>query len=353
LLIFAACSHPTTNNSPDGAAPSPDASPDAAPVAATFSYTPSWAGVQSINVLGGTSTDMTTWTALASMTSSGATWTGTATLTPGTYNYLFSVTGDASAGTRALTLQQQAVDPTQAAFAVCPTAQGEMNTCSQITVPQTGTPTLYAVSGQVDVGANPGANFLVVFEREEPTTHHTFVDRANTAADGSFTFMAAPGNYRFQIQHPEFESKNDSQLQPATLGILRRNVSTSLMLSAAKTLASVDMAYTTYAQLQPQPGTTQQALPTTFTFPTGKTNLDIYAGAKQIGDPYYFATTTSGTSTFASPGMFNTPQATKAGQTMVVAGTQYWWGVEIIRAADSSGLVWTNQSMVFPITWNN
>jgi len=363
LFIFAACSsHPSTN-SPDAAAPTPDASPDAAaPVAVTFSYTPSWAGVMSIDVIGGTSTDTTTWTTLASLTASGATWSGSAMLTPGTYNYLFKTTGDASAGARAATQQFEALDPTQSAFAICPLANGDMNTCSQITVPQTATPTLYAVSGKVVVGANAGASFLVVLEREEPLggsppkfTHHTFVDRTNTAADGSFTFTAAPGNYRFQVQHPQFESATDSQLQPATLGILRRNISSSFMVSAAQTFANFDMAYTTYAQLLPQPGTTQQALPTTFTLPTGKTNVDVYAGAKEIGDPYYNASTTTGSSTFASPGTFNQQAAMKANppQTMVVPATQYWWGIEITRAADASGLVWTNQSMVFPITWNN
>ena len=353
FACLAAChSTPSTNATPDAAVSVDSPAADAGPSAVTFTYTPSWSGVTAVEVLGGTSTDMTTWTTLATLTQSGAAWTGTATLAAGTYNYLFSATGDASAGGQAATLVHQALDPTVAAFAICPLKNGDMNTCSTVTVPQVATtPTLYTVSGKVVVGANPGASFLVVLEREEPTTHHTFVDRTNTAADGTFSFSAAPGNYRFQVQHPEYESKTDSQLAPATLGLLRRDISGAFMLSAAKTISNVDMAYASYATFAPNV-TTQQALPTTFTFPTtASARLDVYSGPKEIGDPWYTAAaTTSGSATFAMPGTFNTPQAT---QTMVVAATQYYWGIEIPHAADASGLTWTSQTMVLPITWSN
>jgi hypothetical protein len=36
---------------------------------------------------------------------------------------------------------------------------------------------------------------------------------------------------------------------------------------------------------------------------------------------------------------------------MVAAGERYFWGIERKTAADSGGVSWTAQSLVFPITW--
>src|SRR5262249_43702596 len=77
----------------------------------TFTYTPAWDGVQSVDVIGafGQAND---WTApLVTLANSGGAFSGTASLAPGQYLYLFHVVGDAAAGTRASTAQRFVIDP--------------------------------------------------------------------------------------------------------------------------------------------------------------------------------------------------------------------------------------------------
>jgi hypothetical protein len=97
LASLAACGSSASSTAVD-AAPAIDAAPDAS-TTATFSYTPSWPGVQAVAVIGafGQATDWTT--PLVTLTASGGTFTGAAQLTPGDHAYLFKVVGLAGSNT--------------------------------------------------------------------------------------------------------------------------------------------------------------------------------------------------------------------------------------------------------------
>ena len=356
-LAATACSSQHTET-PDAAAPdAPSMPPDAAAATVTFSYTPGWDGVQSVDVIGGFG-QATDWTApLVSLSASNGTFTATASLPPGNYLYLFHVVGDTAAGSRATTASRYAIDPASPVFAPCPSTSptfsaNEPNPCSQLTVPADPPATMFHIRGTVVRGGAPAAGYLVMLERDETSSHHFFANRVTTGGDGAFDLTAAAGQYRLQIQHPDFEARTDAQLAPATLGVVRRLISTPFALGADMTLAASEVAFADYAAFAPL---TTATLPTTFTFgSTGAmaTRLEVYGTAmagkgNEIGDPWFSsAPVTSGTSSF--DGTFTTKQAAEP---VVVPGERYFWGVEQ-AVPKTGGVGWTRQSMVVPITWN-
>jgi hypothetical protein len=315
-----------------------------------FTYSPSWSGVVGVDVIGGFNLDSDWTTPLMTLTASGNSFTGTAMLPPGTYPYLFHIVGDADAGGMAATYARYSIDPTLTSYIQCPagspTAGNDPNPCSQMAVPQETPPTPYHVTGTVVKSGTAVAKYLVVIEREEAMSHHFFVDRMTTTGSGTFDFIVAPGQYRIQVQHPQYESKKDSQLDPDTLGIARRNISTSFPVAAADVaVGSSEVAFANYTTFLPR---TTATLPTTFTFPTGiSAKLDVYGYATEIGDPWYAAPTAVTTGTVSWDGTFNTP---KANQTAVDNTHTYYWGVEVMTPV-LSGVKWTIQSLVFPISW--
>ncbi len=359
LCALSACGAKSTPASPDSGV---DASVDAAPVDAgdtvtTFSYTPGWSGVQSVVVLGAFGLD-TDWTEpRVTLNEVDGVFSGTATLPPGTYTYVYQIVGDNDAGTKAMTYSRFAIDPTQAAFTPCPAAApnydpNASNPCAQITVPQTA-PTVFHVTGSVTVNGTAAAGYLVVLERDEASSHHFFANRMTTQSDGSFDLeAAATGSFRIQVQNPQYESATDADLDPVTLNILKREISSSFVVSADVTLSAAEQAFAGYANFAPV--TTGGTLPTTFSFSNHKnttTHFDVYgtahAGAgDNIGDPWYNAAGTGGSASF--DGTFNTQ---KAMETAVATGERYFWGIEETHKADDNGLVWTGQTLVFPITW--
>jgi hypothetical protein len=356
LGLVAACSSQKPL-SPDAGPDAPTTPPDAAAATVTFSYTPSWAGVQSVDVIGGFG-QATDWTApLISLAASGATFTGTATLPPGTYLYVFHVVGDTAAGAaKAATFSRFAIDPASPVFAPCPMASptynaNEPNPCGQLTVPSDPAPT-YHVRGTVTSSGAPVAGYLVVLERDEASSHHFFANRATTAADGTYDLTAAAGQYRVQVLHPDFEAKTDAQLAPASLDVVRRSISSAFAVSADVTVPAAEVAFADYAKFAPL---TTAALPTAFTFGTTgamPTRLEVYGTAmagkgNEIGDPWFSSPpTTAGTASV--DGTFNTKQA---GELTAATGERYFWGTEQ-AVAKVGGIGWTRQSMVFPITWN-
>ena len=363
-LGAAACSSPQATMQTPDAGSGPDAPvtpPDAAASTVTFRYTPGWDGVQSVEVIGGFG-QSTDWTApLVTLAPSGATFTGTATLPPGSYLYVFHIVGDAAAGTKAATASRYAIDPAATVFAACPMqsptfSANEPNPCGQITLPVGPPPAMYHVHGSVTVNGAAAAGYLVVLERDEASSHHFFVDRVTTGADGAYDLTAAAGQYRVQVQHPEFESKTDSQLTPAALNIVRRSISTPFTLTADMTVPAAEVAFADYARFAPvttAPPPSATA-PTAFTFGTTggmATRLDVYGTANagkgnEIGDPW-FASTPTATGTASFDGTFTTQQK---GEPTVVTGERYFWGVEQ-TVPKASGVGWTRQSLVFPLTW--
>src|SRR3569623_1820506 len=126
LGLLAACS----SNHDVPADASPDAGADASPPMTAFAYKPAWSGVTAVTVVGAPGGASGPWATLATLTDDGTgAFTGTATLPTGDYDYLFQVTGDADAGTKAATLARYVIDPTSVDFE--PWAQKKTNKTTQ------------------------------------------------------------------------------------------------------------------------------------------------------------------------------------------------------------------------------
>jgi hypothetical protein len=374
LLVACGSDHDVKPDAMTPTVDSPVASVDAPTLeAVTFSYTPGWAGVNAVDLYGafGTSTDWTSPYMTLTANADNTVYSGSAMLVAGTYTYLFQVIGDDAAATgKTTTHPQYSLDPTQTGYAACPSGAPTYsatatppNPCSQLAVPQGAAATLYTISGTVDQNGSAAGSYLVVVERDEetstPATHHYFANRATTAANGTYSLSVAPGHYLVDIEYPGYESMEDSQLDPVTEGILRRDVSSVFdVTAAAQAIPTVDMVYAGYATFLPTGTVATTPAATTFTFPTTTAaKLDIYGNGNEIGDPWYAAaaTTTGGSAAFgsgASAGEFNTKQAGSAMGQPPTAGTKYWWGLELPLAA-SGGVAFTQQTMVMPITWSN
>jgi hypothetical protein len=349
----AAAPEPPAEASPGTEAGPPDAGP---PQAVTFSYTPSWKGVKTVEVYGafGQGTD---WTApFVTLADAAATGTFTATspaLPSGQYAYVFKVTGDEAAAMPSK-LVHYAVDPSLSAFVACPVgaptySKTVANPCSQLTIPAPAASAIAHVHGSVVSSGTPIAGYLVVIERDEPKSHHMFVDRMTTGADGTFDLAVAAGSYRAQVLHPTFYAMTDVQrTSPETLAAVRRTISSSIVIDADTTLEPAEVAYGGYAAMEPRGLAT---LPTTFTFTVAagaKARAAVYGPGASIGDPWWVAPLgTTGTAVF--DGGFDTAQANDAG---LLPDAHYAWGTEQQYPKTAGARVsWTAQSMVFPIQW--
>jgi hypothetical protein len=340
-------------NNPDLSMPAQDL----LPVMATFTYQPDWTGVTAVDVIGGFGQG-TDWTKpFVSLVKQGdGSFTGSAELPPGQYQYLFVTTGDKNGATPA-TYKHTAIDPANAAFDACPAASptydaAVANPCSQLTVPQAAAPTLYPVSGTVTFNGKAAPGYLAVLERSEKGSHHFFANMMETKADGSFSIMAVPGTYQVQVLYPNLESVTDAARTPLTLLAARRVIATAFPVTAATALSSVETAYKDYDKLLPTP---TAKLPTMFQFTViagaSKASLEIYglgsATAKDIGDPWY--SSTAGTATSATfNGTFSTAAAK---ETTAKTGEQYYFGTSQQLTHTGTETTWTLESMVLPITF--
>ncbi len=367
LTLAVAC-HGSDNNSmtdaggttTDGSALSPDAL-YTDPVA--FTYKPGWLGVQTVDVIGGfgqgSGVDWVTPIATLTEGSDGS-FTGSAMIPAGTYPYLFHVVGDNAAGSGSATYSRYSLDETVAEYEACPagpTAGKDPNPCSLVTVPQDNPETMYKVKGSVTLGGSDAAKYLVVLERDEATSHHFFVNRVATGANGAYTFNVAAGTYRVQVQWSGYEAEKDSQIDPAKTDTVRRTISSAFAVAAAEQVSNADVTppdYSTFA-----PSGSASPLPTTFTFPAvASTRLDVYGPGNEIGDPWYSGSATaSGSASF--DGTFNTMQK---GSDDVDPSDMYSWGVEWAQTdlltgsgsdGSDNGAKWTAQSLVYPVSWPN
>ena len=347
----------------DSGAPeaSSEASVDDAGVTVTFAYRPQWSGVTKVEVVGGfgLASDWSKTESLVTLTASGPGYTGTASLPPGTYLYVFRVTGDAQAPDP-MAYPRYALDPLETAFALCPMqsptfSKVDPNPCSQITVTSTGGPAPAPpvhVKGNLAVDGAAASTWMIWLEREEPKYHHYFVNRVTVGSDGSFDLVGSAGSYRLQVQYPTFLTVTDLERDPTQLNALLRAISAAFpLVSADVTVVTPDLAFHDYAAFAPtgDGGT----LPTQFTFDHGtEAKLEIYGGpgdggVVNIGDPWFMsAVADDGGAVFG--GSFGTAQAM---QDAAAPGTRYMWGTEEPFGADAS-VAWTKQTMVFPITWH-
>jgi hypothetical protein len=327
-------------------------------VPVSFAYTPQWSGVTKVEVVGGFGlpSDWSKTESLLTLTASGSTYSGTVSLVPGVYLYVFRVTGDAQAVP--VTTARYALDPLETNYAPCPTAsptydKTDPNPCSQMTVTAAGGPTPASpvhVKGSITVDGAAASTWMVVLERDEAKSHHYFVNRVTVGQDGSFDLVGSAGSYRLQVQYPTLLSATDLDRDPLQLPALRRAISAAFPLASADvTVPAPDLAFHAYAEFAPtgDGGT----LPTQFTFDDGtEAKLDVYGGpgdggVVNIGDPWFTsATANDGGAVFG--GSFNTAQAT---EDAAAPGTRYMWGTEEPFGADAS-VAWTKQTLVFPIT---
>ena len=264
---------------------------------------------------------------------------------------MFKVTGDEAAATPDV-FARYTIDPQNPAFADCPAEsptfdKNAPNPCSQLTVPQGAAAPTFHIKGLVTSGSAPAPGYLVQLDRQEPKSHHFFVNRVTTGADGAFDITAATGSYRIQVLHPTYLSQNDAQRSPETLAAVRRSISTPFTLPSDVTVNTAEVSYGGYAAMQPRDAVA--ALPTTFTFTVvpgaAAARLTIYGPNPSIGDPWYAgALKTDTTATF--DGGFNTGKAPDGG---LVPDAQYWWGTEQEYAKTDGGVGWTAQSMVLPV----
>ncbi len=345
-----------TSTPPADGSPAQDAPLDtAAPGSVTFAYAPAWKGATKVEVYGafGTATDWKQpFTTLADNGS--GTFTGTAAVPPGQFPYVFKVTGDEAAA-KPDTYARFTVDPGNPAFVPCPAEsptfdKNAPNPCSQLTAPQPAAASTYHFKGLVTTGGAPVAGFLVQLDREEPKSHHFFVNRVTTGADGAFDIVAATGSYRVQVLHPTYLAQTDAQrTSPASLAALRRSISSALLLSQDTTVSAAEVGYAGYGAMDPQGDAGTLPLPATFTFTvspgTAGARLTLYGPGASIGDPWYAGPLkTTGSADF--DGGFNTNKAPDSG---LVPDAQYWWGTEQQYAKAEGGVGWTAQTMVLPV----
>jgi len=332
-------------NAGDAGAPAADS------FAVHFKYTPDWSGVTAVSVIGGFGL-AGDWhePLLALSRAPDGTFSGTARLAAGQYTYLFQTTGDAAADPA--TQKHLFIDPTLSAFMECPTGSPSAsdkakNPCSLLTVPQPSEAPTFHVRGSVAAGA-PLPNWLVQIDREEPKSHHFGVNRAVTGADGKYDFSVAAGSYRIQLFIPDYESKTDAERTPLSMPFVRRAISTPVVIAADVVLGAADVSFKDYSQMSPVNGVAS-SLPVTLTFtlPAGgaKVHASIYAPRALASDPWWNSPGSTQTSaSFA--GTFNTGMAAEPN---AVPGELYYWGVFVDSPPSASGLVWTRQSMLFPL----
>ncbi|HEY1817807.1 MAG TPA: hypothetical protein VGG74_35945 [Kofleriaceae bacterium] len=366
-LSFAFACHSSSPSAPlDGSvdgATSSDAPAALSPV--TFTYTPDWMGVQSIDVIGGFGQGSADWTTpFVSLTEgSDGTWSGTGMVAPGTYPYLFDVVGDNAAGpgTSGSAFSRYSVDGTVSEFEPCPAgptvADNPNNPCSLVSVPQGAAETLYDIRGSVVIGGSAADRYLVMLERDEGSaSHHYFVNRRATGSAGDYTFDVAAGSYRVQVLHASYFAQKDSQIDPETAATVRRDISTPFAVGSGSdvVVSTADVTPPDYTTFEPRGSAT---LPTTFTFPAvAATKLDVYGSGNEIGDPWFTsAATGSGSASF--DGTFNTMQAT---QTTVSPADTYRWGIEYpgggglaVGSGGGETVKWTAQSLTYSIAWPN
>lgn len=349
---------------------------DAAPTfAVPFQYTPGWAGVTAVSVVGGFGqpSDWKPLEPFVDLVADGhGGFSGSAQLPAGTYPYLFLVTGDEAASSPA-TYARYVVDPANSSYEACPAGSPTFTDaapqpCSTVTAPQSTPAALLRVSGTVTSSGAPEPGYLVILERDETGSHHYMANRTNTApkpdagtgdggvtTEGTYAFLVAPGKYRLQVWHPTLLSETDEQRSPTTLQALREAVSSPVEVQAAVAFPNVDVAYTAaeYDALSPRnDGDGGAALPTSFTFTVANgshgAEVAVYGPGSSVEDPWWQSAMERDGGTVVFDGGFNL--STGAG-TSVQPGTQYWWGVWQYPPASDAGVSWSNQSMVFPITW--
>ena len=321
----------------------------------TFRYRPQWSGVTSVRVVGGFGKSDDWAASFVTLTSDGnGAFSATAALPKGDYLYLFQVIGDDDGKSNNL---RHSLDSDVSYIGACPDMapiydpQMPDRPCARMRVPQPSQEPLYHVTGSVVYDGAPIGGYLVVVDRAESPYDEWFVNRTNSAPDGSFDLLVPQGSYRIQVQHPTYLNTNDADRDPIALQAVRRTFSSRKTIAADWTMPPAEVAYHDYAALAPTGMTT---LPTDFsvTIIAGaeKTRVAVYGTYGDAGmtatEPWY-STTYDVQTTLPFDGVFNMPTT---GDPQVTLLKPYFWGTwQQFPVVD--GITWRAQSMVMPILW--
>ncbi len=319
---------------------------------ASFCYRPQWSGATGVDVYLSSHGLSTDWNApFATLTNDGSgTFTGTATLADGTYPYVFQVHGSADGLVRDGDYLSDQQNPN---FVPPPVGCPSSRSVSSITVPQVATP-IYHVRGKVVFAGAPQSCYALDLEAGEllkpaggVLSEHGTANYGESAADGTFDFPVGAGPFQVIVKYPfKLASPDGGYPDPfsvPSVGVTR----TALTVTGDVMLDPADVAYSEadYGKMSPVTGTA--TLPVTFSYSltAGSTGAQASVTSTNIAgnDPAY-ASGYSTATTDEWDGSFNGSSGSAE------AGTTYYWGAwQRSAALEDGGVVWTSQSLLFPI----
>ncbi len=335
-------------------------SPNACPAPAggsgnvSFCFRSQWAGVTSVDVIGGFGQSGDWKTAFMTLANDGTgTFTGTTSLVDGSYPYLFRVTGSADNLVRSGTVL---LDQEATVFTPGIPQAPIQRSLPVVTVPQSTTlPTLHHLRGKVVYNGEPQPCFSVSVDvgelykdaggvlSEQSTANYT-----ESAADGTFDFPIASAHVMAVVHYPFLLAGADAGYpanpsQIAAIGYARTGAN---LANGDITLDPVEVSYPAadYGKMAPTNGTA--TLPVTFTYSIvpESTAASVAVISTNIAgnDPAYWSPFGTATSLVWDGGF---------GMGSATLGTQYWWGTWQTRAVSDGG-TWSEESLLFPITLN-
>jgi hypothetical protein len=222
-----------------------------------------------------------------------------------------------------------------------------------LTVPQTVAP-LFHLRGQVSYDGAPQPCFFVGVsggnQRVPVITEHYHSNFAESDPSGRFDFLVAASNYTINVTLPKPLLHLDGGVpDPLTTPSVGSGVTSVIVSTADVDLDPINIAYHDYAVMTPTPG--PASLPTTFQFtvPSGMTSAElVLEGANVPGnDPWYSSRLLTATPTSA---IFSGTFGGMLGQAM--PGRRYYWGTfQKQRASQAMVPIWTEATLLFPITF--
>jgi len=324
---------------------------------ASFCYRPQWSGVTSVEVYGGFKQE-NDWAApfLILKDDGSGTFTGTAQLADGTYPYIFKTTGSAD---NLVTPNHTFLDQYNTDFILAPPQAPDQRSVSLLTIPQPAAAAVVHLKGTVVFNGAPQSCYSVDLEAGEVdangkvVSEHDTANYTESASDGTFDFPVAVGApYGVTIRFPFLLSGKDAgypdPFDTPSVGTTRTGV--TLTPTGDLTLPPANVAYPTsnYTAMSPTSGTA--SLPVTFKITllpgSGATRASVTSTNVAGNDPAY-ASEFDTTTTVVWDGGFNGASGN------AVIGTTYYWGAwQRFNPVVDGGPMWTEQSLLFPITFH-
>ncbi len=334
--------------------PNPCPAPSGAANEADFCFRPQWTGVKQVDVYGQFNLVSDWKSPFVSLTDDGSgTWVGKATVSAGSYPYVFRVHGSADNLVKDGTYLLDQENPS---FTSAPSGAPLKRSVSLVTVPQSSAAPLRHLTGTVVFEGAPQPCYTVSLDVGEiradggaAVSEHTTANYLETGPNGTFDFPLADGDAIIAVRYPFLLAGADAgypdPMTTPSVGIARTGVT---IAGADVHLDDVDISYSSpdYAKMSPTNGSA--SLPVTFTFSvvSGSNAAYISVTSTNIAgnDPSYASPASTATSTVWDGGF--------GGGGSVVPKTQYWWGAWQRRAKSDAGTPWTEESLLFPVTFD-